>query len=162
MYFMEDIFSNVRESILKEGLVIVNEDTNRPWGGFFVISEEQVHHFSELYFDGRVTITEDVMLSPKILCVLPSKRLSWQYHNRRKEHWRVLKGNVGVVRSVNDVESEMYVLGEGDIISLDQRERHRLVGLNKCGVVAEIWEHTDKHTLSDENDIIRLQDDFGR
>jgi mannose-6-phosphate isomerase-like protein (cupin superfamily) len=156
------MFNHIRESILEKGLIVVSEDSTRPWGGFFVISEEQVKLFSELYFDGRVTITENAKLSPKILCVLPSKRLSWQYHNRRREHWRVLTSDVGIVRSRDDIESEMQVSRSGSIISLEQGERHRLVGLDEYGVVAEIWEHTDEHFLSDENDIIRLQDDFGR
>jgi hypothetical protein len=39
--------------------------------------------------------------------------------------------------------------------------RHRLIGLDDFGVVAEIWQHTDA-IPSDEEDIIRVQDDFGR
>lgn len=45
---------------------------------------------------------------------------------------------------------------------LGQNERHRLVGLNDWGMVAEIWQHIDANNPSDENDIIRVQDDFGR
>ena len=49
----------------------------------------------------------------------------------------------------------------GDQIKLRQGERHRLVGLVDYGVVAEIWQHTDK-IPSNEDDIIRVQDDFNR
>ena len=35
------------------------------------------------------------------------------------------------------------------------------IGLDNYAVVAEIWQHTDK-IPSDEEDIIRVQDDFGR
>ena len=49
----------------------------------------------------------------------------------------------------------------GDQIKLQQGIRHRLVGLKDFGVVAEIWQHTDP-VPSDEDDIIRVQDDFGR
>ena len=42
------------------------------------------------------------------------------------------------------------------------QERHRLVGLDKIGVVAEIWIHTDSNNLSDENDIVRINDDYNR
>ena len=35
-------------------------------------------------------------------------------------------------------------------------------GLDETSVVAEIWQHTDATHPSDENDIIRVQDDFGR
>ena len=47
-------------------------------------------------------------------------------------------------------------------IQLKQGERHRLVGLDNWGIVAEIWQHTDAANPSDEEDIIRVQDDFGR
>ncbi|MCU0327251.1 MAG: phosphoheptose isomerase, partial [Spirosomaceae bacterium] len=40
--------------------------------------------------------------------------------------------------------------------------RHRLVGVNEWGIIAEIWQHTDPKNPSDENDIVRVQDDFGR
>jgi hypothetical protein len=50
----------------------------------------------------------------------------------------------------------------GSQILLEKNERHRLVGLNDWGIVAEIWQHTDENNPSDENDIIRVQDDFGR
>jgi len=49
-----------------------------------------------------------------------------------------------------------------DKIKLQQGERHRLIGLAVWGVVAEIWQHTDASDPSDEDDIVRLQDDFGR
>jgi mannose-6-phosphate isomerase len=50
----------------------------------------------------------------------------------------------------------------GELIILRQGERHRLVGLAEWGVLAEIWQHTDSKNPSDEDDIIRVQDDFGR
>ena len=101
-------------------------------------------------------------LSPKILIVNPESRLSWQYHNRRAEIWRVYKGEVGVIRSDDDTQNEMKIYSEGDQITLKQGERHRLIGLENYGVVAEIWQHTDKNNPSDEEDIVRVQDDFGR
>ncbi len=56
----------------------------------------------------------------------------------------------------------MEVYNEGDQIILQQGERHRLIGLDDHCVVAEIWQHTDKNSPSDEYNIIRVQDDFGR
>jgi hypothetical protein len=50
----------------------------------------------------------------------------------------------------------------GEIIRLKQGQRHRLVGLNGWGMIAEIWQHTDASQPSDEDDIVRVQDDFGR
>ena len=88
--------------------------------------------------------------------------MSWQYHNRRSEIWQVYKGSAGIIRSNADTENEMEVYNEEDQIRLQQGERHRLIGLNETSVVAEIWQHTDVDHPSDEEDIIRVQDDFGR
>jgi hypothetical protein len=55
----------------------------------------------------------------------------------------------------------MQTYRSGAQIKLNQGVRHRLVGLDDYGVVAEIWQHTDA-VPSDEEDIIRVQDDFGR
>ena len=60
-----------------------------------------------------------------------------------------------------DIETLMQTYLPGDQIKLEQGMRHRLVGLENYGVVAEIWQHTDS-VPSDEYDIIRIQDDFGR
>ena len=101
-------------------------------------------------------------MSPKILIVKSDARLSWQYHHRRAEIWRVFKGEVGIVTSEDNTENEMKVYSEGNQITLKQGERHRLIGLDDYGVVAEIWQHTDKKNPSNEEDIVRVQDDFGR
>ena len=103
-------------------------------------------------------------LSPKILVVAPHKRLSWQYHFRRAEIWKVIAGtSVGVKISDTDEQSqEVKILESGSFIQMDTGERHRLIGLDDWGVVAEIWQHTDQENPSDEDDIVRLQDDFGR
>lgn len=45
------------------------------------------------------------------------------------------------------------MLKKGDTITLQQGDRHRLVGLDDWGFVAEIWQHTDTENPSDENDM---------
>jgi len=89
-------------------------------------------------------------------------RLSWQYHHRRAEIWRVYRGKVGIIRSENDNQNEIEIFNEGDQIRLKQGERHRLIGLENFAVIAEIWQHTDPDNPSDEEDIVRVQDDFNR
>ena len=37
-----------------------------------------------------------------------------------------------------------------------------LIGLDNFSVVSEIWLHTDSESPSDENDIVRISDDYGR
>jgi len=133
-------------------------------GGFFVIDENQASKFLEIYFSSlnKKDLSARNKLSPKILIVEAGKRLSWQYHYRRAEIWKVIGGTVGVVRSDNDEETGTETFTTGDLVNLKQGERHRLVGLNNWGIIAEIWQHTDKEWPSDEEDIIRLSDDFGR
>ncbi|MDB9849508.1 phosphoheptose isomerase [Flavobacteriaceae bacterium] len=146
------------------GFIINAKDYERPWGGFLVIDETQAQEFSNKFFKGLDVNTLKIggKLSPKILIVKPKARLSWQYHNRRAEIWQVFKGPAGIIRSNTDAENEMKTYSEGDQIVLQQGERHRLIGLDDYSVVAEIWQHTDKDKPSDEDDIIRVQDDFGR
>lgn len=154
--------SNVNH--LLEKFNVVASDLTRPWGGFYVIDETQAQLFSDTFFDGLdvATLTIGGKLSPKILLVSAQQRLSWQYHNRRAEIWRVLEGPVGVVRSHTDEEGELVVHQAGEFIKLAQGERHRLIGLDTPAIIAEIWQHTDAARASDESDIVRLQDDFGR
>jgi mannose-6-phosphate isomerase-like protein (cupin superfamily) len=143
---------------------IISSDLNRPWGGFYVIDENQAQQFADTFFDGLDVSTLKIggQLSPKILVVAPDKRLSWQYHHRRAEIWRVIQGQAGVVTSYTDEEGALQVLNVGDTITLQQGERHRLIGLSDYAVIAEIWQHTDFNHPSDEDDIVRVQDDFGR
>jgi mannose-6-phosphate isomerase len=158
------MFKEIKKEIESFGFNVVSHDFERPWGGFLVIDETQTQDFSNKFFEGLEVNTLKIAgkLSPKILIVKPNARLSWQYHNRRAEIWQVYKGTAGIIRSNSDKENEMKEYNEGDQIILKQGERHRLIGLNDYSIVAEIWQHTDKNNPSDEDDIIRVQDDFGR
>lgn len=159
----EKIFESVAAELSKQGLRIASSDFTRPWGGFFVIDEAQIRLFATIYFPHLADhLPENQKMSPKILVVAPQKRLSWQYHFRRAEVWRVVDGPVGVAKSDTDEETTPLQYENGDFITLRQGERHRLIGLGNYGVVAEIWQHTDPDNASDESDIVRLQDDFQR
>ena len=94
--------------------------------------------------------------------VEPKKKLSWQYHHRRSEIWKVIKNQAGVIISDTDKQGEVQVKNLNEVIKLQQGERHRLVGLDQWGIIAEIWQHTDPNNPSNEEDIVRVQDDFGR
>jgi mannose-6-phosphate isomerase-like protein (cupin superfamily) len=158
------IFEKIEQEIKKNNLNIVSFDFKRPWGGFFVIEEAQAQKFADIYFEGLdvENLRLAGKLSPKVLLVKPEARLSWQYHFRRSETWKVLEGPVGVIRSVDDDQGELNVVQKGETIILAKQERHRLVGLDSWGVVAEFWQHTDASNPSDEEDIVRVQDDYLR
>ena len=161
---MENKFDYIEKKVKELGFRINSKDFNRPWGGFLVIDEDQSDKFIDYFFQNldMSLITTGLKLSPKILIVKPLSRLSWQYHYRRSEIWKVFEGEVAVVRSENDDEQPKNIFPKGSLITLKQGERHRLIGLNDFGVVAEIWQHTDVNNPSDENDIVRIQDDYGR
>lgn len=159
------VFGEVEQYLEEKGYKIIAKDFNRPWGGFFVIDEGQADKFGADFFPGIDVSSlkvKDGKLSPKILMVQANKRLSWQYHHRRSEIWKLAAGTAGVVTSETDEEGEVRKLELNEIVRLAQGERHRLVGLDGWGMIAEIWQHTDPSNPSDEDDIVRVQDDFGR
>ena len=158
------VFEKVEAYLKGHGFKIQSKDLWRPWGGFFVINEQQAETFAGTFFHelNFEVLREGGRLSPKILMVEPHKKLSWQFHHRRAEIWKSIQREVGVVSSSTDVQGPARILKEGELVELSQGERHRLVGLETWGVVAEIWLHTDRNTPSDEDDIVRLEDEFGR
>ncbi len=160
----EEVFGQIRNWLESENFQVVQEDQTRPWGGFFVLDESQIQKFRQQFF-ASVPLSDLQLknkLSPKILVVGPGKRLSWQYHHRRAEIWKLIGGEGGIVISKTDEEGPLQHLKLDQVIQLAQGERHRLVGLDNWGIVAEIWMHTDPNDPSDEEDIVRVQDDFQR
>ena len=159
-----DYLHKIENEIKGLGFDIISKDFEKPWGGFLVINEKQVQEFANKFFNGINTQTLKIRakLSPKILIVKPNSKLSWQYHDRRKEIWKVFKGKVGISRSYDNNQNPIVKLDEGDEVKLEKGERHRLIGLDDYAVLAEIWQHTDSNYPSDENDIVRLDDDYGR
>jgi mannose-6-phosphate isomerase len=159
-----EVFASVQGFLDEKGFSVVSRDHARPWGGFFVLDENQAPQFITTFFP-HLSLEDFAgyeKLSPKILVVAPDQRLSWQYHHRRAEIWKLIGGVAGVIISDTDEQTDLQSLAIGDVVNLKCGERHRLVGTDGYGVVAEIWQHTDKANPSDEDDIVRVQDDFGR
>ena len=161
---IDAVLSRARASLAGGRLTVVGEDLARPWGGFLLVSQTEVREFIRVYFPdaGLLDAHERLALSPKLLLVAPGRRLSWQYHRGRSEIWRVIEGPVGVSRSLTDKETPMRTYDAGEVLRLELGERHRLIGLDTWGVVAEIWQHTDAASPSDELDIVRVADDYQR
>ena len=149
--------------ILKNDFTIAETDTKRPWGGFIRLNNKDAKKFVGMYFSDISEQFENFdNLSPKYLIVAPGQQLSWQYHHRRAEHWRGLKGEVGVRLSDTDELPETTVLlNEGELVQFPAEKRHRLIGLDDWGIVVEIWEHVSDKP-SDEEDIVRVEDNYGR
>ena len=158
---MSRFYENIKSEVKNLGFSIIHEDFNRPWGGFFQIDQRQSQKFVHTFISKEINVNS-LKISPKILIVKPNQRLSWQFHKRRKEIWKVYRNEIGVIRSLTNFENDLIIKKEGEVIHFDNKERHRLVGLDKIGVVAEIWIHTDLNNPSDENDIVRISDDYKR
>src|SRR5690606_22494854 len=124
------VFESVAAFLSEQGFSTSTRDDTRPWGGFFVIDESRANLFIGHFFPhlDPAAFSGFTRLSPKILLVAPHKRLSWQYHFRRSEIWKVIGGRAGVVVSDTDEETPLRSLKRHDVISLKQGERHRLVG----------------------------------
>lgn len=159
--------STVKALAKGSGYTIVELNANKPWGAYLRIDSSQADRFVNEFFPGlspeeaRLGI-EGAELSPKFLIVKPGERLSWQFHHRRAERWRFL--TTGAYRkSMTDDESERIEAAADEVVQFQTGERHRLEG--KPGgfvLVAEIWQHSDAEKPSDEDDIVRLADDYSR
>lgn len=163
---IQEVSSSVLESLKRSRLATKDQYSERPWGGFFTVADNILDRFLEEYFPGykeRGLVPKRSLLTAKILIIKPRTMISFQMHDRRGELWRVVKGPIGVYRSFTDTQpSNHLVIHEGRTLYIPPLMRHRLVGLRDWGVIAEIWMHTNPDALSDENDIYRLMDDFGR
>jgi len=107
----------------------------RPWGNFTVIDE-------------------GIGYKVKRIEVLSGKRLSYQKHKHRSEHWYVVKGTADVI--VDDVGIEVKV---GEAVDIPVGSSHRVKNSHSELLVfieVQLGEYLG------EDDIVRMDDDFGR
>ena len=92
----------------------------------------------------------------KTMYVKPGKRLSLQYHNHRSERWVLVEGDATAITVENgkQVETELKV---GETFLVHKGMHHRIMS-KKGGVLVEVA----IGTAFNEDDIVRLEDDFGR
>ena len=108
----------------------------RPWGKFIILDE------GEGYKVKRIE-------------VFPGKRLSYQKHAKRAEHWFIVAGQARV--TLND---ELIDLSAGDAIDIAVGAAHRVENPGETETCVFI--ETQTGTYFGEDDIVRLEDDFGR
>jgi mannose-6-phosphate isomerase len=111
------------------------EEEQRPWGGFEVLSDAPTHKV-------------------KRLTVEPGRRLSYQRHSQRSEHWFVVGGD-GVVT----VDGEERRVAAGDAIDVPVGAAHRIASTGSVPLVFIEVQHGNSFG---EDDIERLDDDYGR
>ena len=107
----------------------------RPWGSFTVLDEATGYKV-------------------KRIDVLPGKRLSYQTHARRSEHWIVAAGTAIVTLAGIDTRLEV-----GQTLDIPLGAAHRLANPGPQPLVLIEIQRGD---YLGEDDIVRLSDDFGR
>ena len=113
----------------------MREFDRRPWGSYTVL--EEGHNFKV-----------------KRIEVLPGKRLSYQKHSQRAEHWFVIEGTAKVTLDDRDV-----LIAAGEAIDIPVGSAHRV---ENPGTEDLIFIEVQRGNYLGEDDIVRLEDDFGR
>jgi mannose-6-phosphate isomerase len=107
----------------------------RPWGTFTVLDEGEG-------------------FKVKRIEVLPGKRLSYQKHAQRAEHWMVIQGTAKVTLDDQDI-----LVPAGKAIDISVGAAHRV---ENPGDETLVFIEVQRGGYLGEDDIVRLQDDFGR
>lgn len=111
------------------------EHDERPWGSYTVLDEDAGHKV-------------------KRIVVLPGNRLSYQRHARRSEHWFVVAGQGHVT-----LDGIVHVVAAGHAIDIPTGAAHRIENRGTDDLVFIEVQHG---SYFGEDDIVRLEDDYGR
>jgi mannose-6-phosphate isomerase len=114
---------------------VAGERDDRPWGYYEVLDDAASHKVKRIE-------------------VRPGHRLSYQRHERRAEHWFVVGGTAEVTLDGATVSVET-----GQAIDIPRGSAHRIANIGEAPLVFIEVQHGD---YFGEDDIERLQDDFGR
>ena len=115
--------------------VNTNYIEERPWGSFENLLEEDY-------------------CKVKRIIVKPGQRLSYQYHHKRGEAWTVVSG---IATMTLDDKISLHTYGE--TILIPQGTKHRVENKSEQDL---IFIETQTGTYFGEDDIVRLEDDYGR
>jgi len=110
-------------------------ESNRPWGRYEILQESPEHKV-------------------KCIWVTSGKRLSYHRHEKRAEHWFIIAGIARI--TLNGVVSTV-VAGESVDIAIAALHRIENIGLDDV-----IFIEVQTGTYFGEDDIERIEDDFGR
>jgi mannose-6-phosphate isomerase len=112
------------------------EYSERPWGNYTVLDDDAPDH------------------KVKRLVVHPGKRLSYQRHSHRAEHWFIVAGTATVT-----LDGNVITVPAGQAIDIPLEGAHRVANEGDTEVVLIEVQHG---TYFGEDDIVRLEDDYGR
>jgi mannose-6-phosphate isomerase len=114
---------------------MVKDESQRPWGRYEILSESDAHKV-------------------KTIWVNPGKRLSYQRHQKRAEHWFIIEGDARIT-----INGDTFEMGAGDSIDIEIGDLHRIENIGATDV---IFVEVQTGTYFGEDDIERIEDDFGR
>ena len=117
-------------------------------------TNQELHKIERRPWGGYVVLIEDENYKVKKLIINPKKRFSLQYHNKRTETWTIVKGKLEI--TIGDKKG-IYLYGQ--TISVPVKTKHRIENIGDED--AEIIE-IQTGTYFGEDDIVRIEDDFGR
>lgn len=107
----------------------------RPWGSFTVLDEGANYKVKRIE-------------------VLSGKRLSYQKHQHRAEHWMMVQGTGRIT-----LEGREVIVPTGETIDIPLGAAHRI---ENPGAEKLIFIEIQRGSYLGEDDIVRLEDDFGR
>ena len=113
-----------------------DEGPIRPWGNYEILLDEEY-------------------CKVKKIVVGPERRLSYQYHYKRKEAWTVVQGVATVT-----INGETKDYHPGETILIDFMDQHRMA--NKSKIENMILIEVQTGSYFGEDDIVRIEDDFDR
>ena len=133
--FHQDRMVEAYIEVYKRILGKEKREEKRPWGGYRVLGEEKTFKTKKIWVD-------------------PGKRLSYQKHQYRSEHWLIIAGEAKVT-----LEGKEYFLKPGEAIDIPQGSAHRIKNMGQDQLV---FIEVQRGAAFAEDDIIRLEDDYGR
>ena len=113
----------------------MREFDRRPWGSYTVLEEDRG-------------------FKVKRIEVLPGKRLSYQKHAQRAEHWFVVEGTAKVT-----LDDKVITVRAGESIDIPIGAAHRVENPAEENL---LFIEVQRGSYLGEDDIVRLQDDYGR
>ncbi|MCP4752169.1 MAG: cupin domain-containing protein [Proteobacteria bacterium] len=113
----------------------LNTEYHRPWGYYIILADEDEHKV-------------------KRIVVKPGKRLSLQLHHKRSEHWYMLHGKAVVTLGDRQVQ-----VNTGEAVDIPKETAHRV---QNPGSEEITFIEIQTGEYFGEDDIERLEDDFGR
>jgi cytidyltransferase-like protein len=114
---------------------ILNQEVRCPWGSFTIIDEGTDYKVKQI----KVNIGE---------------QLSLQYHNFRTEHWFVVSGSAEVI-----LGDKKFIKKVNDYIYIPKYEKHRIKNISDKEL---IFIEINHGKYIEEDDIVRLEDNYGR